>query len=90
MTKTELIEKVQAETGLTKKDIGAVVDSTIGSITQALVKGEKVSLVGFGTFQVSHRNARTGKNPQTGEKIEIPARKVPKFTPGKGLKEKVN
>ena len=90
MTKTELIEKVKAETGLTKKDIGAVVDSTIGSITQALVKCEKVSLVGFGTFQVSHRNARTGKNPQTGEKIEIPARKVPKFTPGKGLKEKVN
>lgn len=90
MTKTELIEKVQDETGLTKKDIGSVIDSTLETIGQALVKGDKVSLVGFGTFQVSHRNARTGKNPQTGEKIQISARNVPKFTPGKGLKEKVN
>ncbi|MGM0366328.1 MAG: HU family DNA-binding protein [Actinomycetota bacterium] len=90
MTKSELVEAVQEKTGLTKKDVGSVVDATVGAITDALVNGDKVSLVGFGTFQISNRKARTGQNPQTGEKIEIPARKVPKFTPGKSLKEKVS
>jgi len=89
MTKTELVEAVQEKTGLTKKDVSSVVDATMDAIAEALVKGDKVSLVGFGTFQVSHRKARTGKNPQTGEKLEIPARNVPKFTPGKTLKNKV-
>ncbi len=89
MTKTDLVEAIQEKTSLSKKDASSVLDATLEAITQALVQEEKVSLVGFGTFQVSHRKARTGQNPQTGEKIEIPARKVPKFTPGKSLKEKV-
>jgi len=66
-----------------------VVDAMIETITDTLSKGEKVTLVGFATFQVMERKARTGRNPQTGETIQIPAQKIPKFKPGRGLREKV-
>jgi len=89
MNKAELVSDVSGKTGLSKKDVASVVDAMQSSITSALVKGGKVSLVGFGTFQVSNRKARTGLNPRTGEKIKIAACKVPKFVAGKGLKEKV-
>jgi len=89
MNKAQLIEEVSDKIGLTKKETGNVVDAVTETITDTLSKGEKVTLVGFGTFQVMERKARTGRNPQTGETIQIPAKKVPKFVPGKGLREKV-
>lgn len=89
MTKSELIEKVAEKTGMTKKDSGKSVDAVLEAITKALGKGEKVSLVGFGTFDVRKRAARMGRNPQTGKAIKISARKVPAFKAGKGLKEAV-
>lgn len=89
MNKAELIEEVSGDTGLTKKETGNVVDAMTETITDALSKGEKVTLVGFGTFQVMRRRERKGVNPQTREVITIPAKKVPKFVPGKGLREKV-
>lgn len=89
MTKTELIEKIAAETGLTKKDAGAAFGATVTAITAALADGDKVTVPGFGTFEVRARKARTGKNPRTGEAVKIPACKVPAFKAGKGLKEAV-
>ncbi|MEA2015438.1 MAG: HU family DNA-binding protein [Actinomycetota bacterium] len=89
MNKAELVSDVSSKTGLSKKDVGSVVDAMQDSITDTLAKGGKVSLVGFGTFQVSNRKARVGLNPRTREKIQIPACTVPKFVAGKGLKEKV-
>jgi len=89
MNKAELIEGVSGKTGLTKKETGNVVDTMTGTITSTLSKGEKVTLVGFGTFQVMKRKARRGVNPQTRKTIQIPAKKVPKFRPGKGLRERV-
>jgi len=89
MNKAELVTEVSKKTSLAKKDIGNVVDALVETITDAIKKGEKVALAGFGTFQVVQRKARTGLNPQTKETIQIPARKVPKFAPAKGLKEKV-
>lgn len=88
MTKADLVAKV-AETGMTKKEAAEAVDAVIAAITKALSKGEKVSLVGFGSFSVKKRKARTGRNPQTGEAIKIKARKVPVFSAGKGLKDAV-
>ena len=90
MNKAELIEKVSGKAGLTKKDAGCAIDALVDVITAAIKKGDKVALVGFGTFQAVQRKARTGLNPQTGKTIQISARKVPKFKPGKGLKEAVN
>jgi len=90
MNKTELVEKVSSKAGLTKKDTACAIDTVVDVITTAIKTGDKVSLVGFGTFQAVQRKARTGLNPQTGKTIQIPARKVPKFKPGKGLKEAVN
>ena len=89
MNKAQLTEEVSGETGLTKKGTRNVVDAITETITDTLKKGEKVTLVGFGTFQVVERKARRGRNPQTGETIQIPAKKVPKFVPGKGLREAV-
>lgn len=89
MTKGELIEKVASSAGLSKADAGRVLNTTISSITSALKKGQKVILVGFGTFKVSKRKARKGRNPRTGETITIKAAKVPKFSAGKGLKDAV-
>ena len=89
MNKAELVAEVGKRTNLAKKDIGNVIDALVETITDTIKKGEKVALAGFGTFQVVQRKARTGLNPQTKETIQIPARKVPKFAPAKGLKEKV-
>lgn len=89
MNKAELVEKVAGEVGLTKKDVNNVVDAVTLAITDSLAGGEKVTLVGFGTFQVQKRKARQGVNPQTGQKISIPAKDVPKFKPGRSLREAV-
>ena len=89
MTKEELIEKVASGAGLSKVDAGRAINATIGSITSALKKGQSVTLVGFGTFKVSRRKARKGRNPRTGEIITIKAAKVPKFSAGKSLKDAV-
>ena len=89
MNKAELVNEVSGEVGLSKRETRKVVDAIIGTIGDTLAKGEKVTLVGFGTFRVRSRKARRGVNPQTGESIQIPAKKVPKFTAGKTLREKV-
>ncbi len=89
MTKADLIEKMSASTGLSKTDSGRALDAALDSISKSLKKGQKVTLVGFGTFSVSKRKARMGRNPRTGEEIKIAASKTPKFTPGKSLKDAV-
>lgn len=89
MTKADLIGKIATKAGLTKAEAGKALDSTIEAIKEALKKGEKVTLVGFGSFYVSKRKARKGRNPRTGQEIKIPATKVPKFTAGKALKDAV-
>jgi DNA-binding protein HU-beta len=89
MTKAELIDKIASGAGLTKSDAGKALDASLDSIRAALKKGQKVTLVGFGTFSVSKRKARKGRNPRTGAEIKIPATKVPKFTAGKTLKDAV-
>ena len=89
MNKAELVEEVAAEVGLTKKDVNNVLDAMTSAITDSLARGEKVTLVGFGTFLVQSRKARRGVNPQTGDKIEIAAKDVPKFRPGRALREAV-
>ena len=89
MNKAELVEEVTNQTGLTKKVSREAVGAVISAITDSLGRQEKVTLVGFGTFQVIERKARKGVNPQTRNTIQIPAKNVPKFRPGKGLREKV-
>jgi len=89
MTKAELVAKIAEKAGLSKKDAEAALNAFMDSVKEALAAGEKVSLVGFGTFEVVQRAERKGRNPQTGEEITIPATKAPKFRPGKGLKEAV-
>ena len=89
MNRAELIEEVRTETGLTKKVSREAVDAIISAIIDSLAGEERVTLVGFGTFQVMERKARRGRNPQTGKELQIPAKKVPKFRPGKELREKV-
>ena len=89
MNKTELIAAVAGKCSISKKDAEAVVLATFESITDALVKGEKVQIVGFGTFSVKERAARTGKNPATGETIQIAASKIPAFAAGKALKDEI-
>lgn len=89
MTKADVIAMVAERTGLRKKDATQAVEAALAAITEALSKGEKVSLVGFGTFEVRARAARSGRNPQTGKPIKIAGRKVPAFKAGKGLKEAV-
>jgi len=90
MNKSELIDAVAAATGLTKADAGRALDATTSSITSALQRGQSVSLVGFGTFSVKHRAARTGRNPRTGASIRIAASNNPTFKAGKALKDAVN
>lgn len=91
MNKTELVAQVAEKTGLTKKASQECIEAVLDTIQEALVAGEKVQLVGFGTFEVRDRKARQGRNPQEPEKvIEIPASKAPVFKAGKGLKEVVN
>lgn len=89
MYKTDLVSQVAQASELTQKDAGKAVDAIFNSIMQALKDGDKVQLIGFGNFEVRERAARTGRNPQTGEEIEIPAGKVPAFKPGKQLKDAV-
>jgi nucleoid DNA-binding protein len=89
MNKSDLIDEV-AKVVETKKDAQAAVDSVFSAITQAMKKEDTVTIVGFGTFKVSKRSARKGRNPQTGEEIDIKAANVPKFVPGKALKTAVN
>jgi len=89
MNKAELVQEVTNQTGLTKKVSGEAVNAVVSVITDSLAREERVTLVGFGTFQVRQRKARRGVNPQTRGTIQIPAKKVPKFRPGKGLREKV-
>ena len=90
MNKTELIAKVAENTGLTKKDATAAVAATFAAIEGALVKGDKVQLIGFGTFETRKSAARMGKNPQTGKAVKIKACKKPAFKAGKALKDAVN
>ncbi|MBS4192271.1 HU family DNA-binding protein [Bacillus sp. FJAT-49705] len=89
MNKTELVKAVSTQAELTIKDAGNVVDAIFETITNTLAKEEKIQFIGFGTFEVRERSARKGRNPQTGEEIEIAASKVPAFKPGKELKEAV-
>ena len=90
MNKNELIAAMAEKSGLTKKDAGAALDAFASSVLDALKNGDKVQLVGFGTFEVKSRAARTGKNPRTGEAVEIPASKAPSFKPGKAFKDALN
>ncbi|MBD1227905.1 nucleoid-associated protein HU-beta [Xenorhabdus griffiniae] len=90
MNKSQLIDKIAADANLSKAAAGRVVDAFISSVSGALKKGDDVVLVGFGTFTVRERAARTGRNPQTGKEIKIAAAKVPAFRAGKGLKDAVN
>ena len=90
INKTELVEAVVAKTGGSKKDAEVTIKATFEAITEAMAKGDKVALIGFGNFEVRDRAARTGKNPQTGEEVKIAACKVPAFKAGKALKEAVN
>ena len=90
MNKAEFIEAVADNAELTKADAGRAVDAMVAAITKALKKGDTVTLVGFGTFQVRKRAARTGRNPKTGESIKIAASQTPAFKAGKALKDAVN
>lgn len=89
MNKTDLIAEVAGKTGLTKKDTEKTINALIDNIQGVLAKGDKITLVGFGTFEVKSRAARTGRNPQTGAKIDLPAIKAPVFKAGKALKDAV-
>ena len=90
MNKSELIDAIAEKGGVSKSDAGKALDATIASITEALKSGDTVTLVGFGTFEARKRSARTGRNPQTGKEIKIPAKTVPAFTAGKKFKTVVN
>ena len=89
MNKTELINAIAEKAGLTKKDADAALKAVVDTVTEALVKGDKVQLVGFGTFEVRARGERTGRNPRTKETITIPASKAPAFKAGKALKDAI-
>ncbi|NTW35202.1 MAG: HU family DNA-binding protein [Syntrophobacteraceae bacterium] len=89
MTKADLVSKIAGDGGITKAQAEKAVDGFVTAVTDALATGDKVTLVGFGTFSVGSRTEREGRNPRTGEKITIPASKVVKFKPGKSLSDKV-
>ncbi|WP_166245708.1 HU family DNA-binding protein [Paenibacillus turpanensis] len=89
MNKTDLINSISEKSGMTKKDVETVLNSFLGEVTDALSSGEKVQLIGFGTFETRKRSGRTGRNPQTGENISIPETKVPAFKAGNKLKDAV-
>jgi DNA-binding protein HU-beta len=90
MNKNDLVEKIATSAAITKTAAAAAIDCFVDSVTTALKKGDRVALVGFGTFSVSQRKARNGRNPQTGGVLKIAARRVAKFTPGVDLKKQVN
>ncbi|MBD2866043.1 MULTISPECIES: HU family DNA-binding protein [Paenibacillus] len=89
MNKTDLVNNIAAKSGLSKKDVESVLNGFLGEVTDALSAGGKVQLIGFGTFETRTRSGRTGRNPQTGQEIKIPASKVPAFKAGNKLKEAV-
>ena len=89
MNKTDLVSQVAEKTGFSKKDTEKSITAVLDTISETLAKGDKVQLVGFGTFEIRERKAREGRNPSTGEAIKIPASKAPAFKAGKALKEKV-
>lgn len=90
MTKTQLIEKIAMETGMTKKAAGEACDALFNGLTEALANGESVQIAGFGTFAAKARPARTCRNPKTGEAIQVPASRAAAFSAGKALKDKLN
>ncbi|HVP43423.1 MAG TPA: HU family DNA-binding protein [Terriglobales bacterium] len=90
MNKADLVERAAASAGITKAQAGSAIDAVVDGVTGALKKGDRVTLVGFGTFSTSARKARTGRNPQTGKPIKIAAKRVAKFTAGAELKKSVN
>lgn len=90
MNKSDLINQIAEGAEISKAQAGKALDATLDAITKALAEGDTVSLVGFGTFQVRERAARTGRNPRTGEEIQIAASKTPAFKPGKAFKDSVN
>lgn len=87
MTKNDLVAKIAKDSGITKAQAAKAANAMIAAIEKALKSGQKVTFVGFGTFKVAERKARNGRNPKTGEIIKIPKKKVPKFVPGKRLRE---
>ncbi|WP_438435236.1 HU family DNA-binding protein [Gorillibacterium sp. sgz500922] len=89
MNKTDLVNNISQKSGMSKKDVEAVLNGFFGEVTDALSQGDKVQLVGFGTFETRKRNGRTGRNPQTGESISIPESVIPAFKAGNKLKEAV-
>jgi integration host factor subunit beta len=90
LTKRALVEEVARAAGLTKKDAESVLDTVLGGIVESLRRGEKVELRGFGSFRVRQRGPHTGRNPKTGERVDVPSRRVPHFKPGKELKALIN
>jgi integration host factor subunit beta len=90
MTKAELVDEVAHVVGLTKKQAETIVNIVFDSIVDSLRSGEKIELRGFGSFRLRSRKSRTGRNPKTGEKVEVPSKKIPYFKPGKELKELIN
>jgi nucleoid DNA-binding protein len=90
MNKSELIAEIATQAGITKLEASKVIDATTSAITAVLKKGEVVTLIGFGTFKVNKRAARTGRNPRTGTELKVAARNAPAFTAGKALKDAVN
>lgn len=90
MTKAELVDEVATQTGLPKKQAEIVVNTVFESIVDSLKSGDKIELRGFGSFRIRHRDSRIGRNPKTGEKVEVPAKRIPYFKPGKDLRELLN
>lgn len=90
MTKAELVEEVARNSHLTKKDAEVIVQTVLDSIIDSLKEGKKVELRGFGSFRLRQRSSRTGRNPKTGEKVKVPAKRIPYFKPGKELKDLIN
>jgi DNA-binding protein HU-beta len=90
MNKADLVNGIAASAGISKTQATAIIETLIDSISSALKKGERVTLVGFGTFTISHHKTRNGRNPHTGNLIKIPARRVPRFSPGSELKKALN
>ena len=90
MNKSEFIDAVAAAAGLSKADAGKAIDGVVSTVTDTLKKGDSITLVGFGTFETRHRKARVGRNPRTGEALQIAASNIPSFKAGKALKDAVN
>ncbi|HSM13825.1 MAG TPA: integration host factor subunit beta [Thermoanaerobaculia bacterium] len=90
MTKADLVEEVARSTQLTKKQAEEIVNTVFRTIVESLQTGRKIELRGFGSFRIRNRGARTGRNPKTGEKVEVPPKRIPYFKPGKELKEQLN